>query len=74
MEGTMMTLIYYIYLSYYKDFIHLYICGRKCMYAEAKKAIYGTLEASPLFWEKLSKILEKNGLPNKKIWLVCNEK
>ena len=31
------------------------------MYAEAKKAIYGTLEASLLFWGKLSKILEEMG-------------
>ena len=29
------------------------------MYAEFKKAIYGTLEASLLFWAKLSKILAK---------------
>ena len=31
------------------------------MYAEAKKAVYGTLEASLLFWGKLSKILEEMG-------------
>ena len=31
------------------------------MYAEYKKAIYVTLEASLLFWEKHSKILEEMG-------------
>ena len=31
------------------------------MYAESKKAIYGTLEASLIFWAKLSKILEEMG-------------
>ena len=31
------------------------------MYAEAKKSIYGTLEASLLFWAKLSKSLEEMG-------------
>ena len=31
------------------------------MYAEAKKSIYGTLEASLLFCTKLSKILEEMG-------------
>ena len=29
------------------------------MYAEAKKAIYGTLKASLLFWAKLSKSSEE---------------
>ena len=47
--------------AYYKDFIYLDIRGRKCIYAEAKKAIYGTLEALLLFWMKLSKSLEKMG-------------
>ena len=31
------------------------------MYAESKKAIYGTLEALLPFWEKLSKSLEEMG-------------
>ena len=47
--------------EYYKDFIYIDKRGRKCMYAEAKKAIYGTLKASLLFWGKLSKILEEMG-------------
>ena len=44
---------------YYKDFIYLYIRGRKCIYAEAKKNIYGTLEALLIFWKKLTMSLDK---------------
>ena len=39
-------------------FIYLYSRGNKCMYVEANKAIYGTLEASLLFWKNLYKSLE----------------
>ena len=45
LEGAMVTLLKEINPEYYKDFIYTYKLGRKCMYAEAKKAIYGTLEA-----------------------------
>ena len=55
MEGDMVTLLEDIHLTYYKYFIYLYNRGRKCMYAEANKAIYSTLDASLLFWIKLSK-------------------
>ena len=51
----MFTLLEDIDPEYYKDFIFTDKRERKCMYAEAKKAIYGTLEASLLFWGKLSK-------------------
>ena len=44
------------------------------MYAEANKAIYGTLEASLLFWEKLSKSLEEMGYKkNEYYWCVMNK-
>ena len=44
------------------------------MYAEAKKAIYRTLEASLLFWAKLSKILEEMGYQrNEYEWCVMNK-
>ena len=59
LEGDMVTLLEEIDPQYYKGFIFTYISGRKCMYAEAKKAIYETLEASLLFWGKLSKSLEE---------------
>ena len=61
----MVTLLEEIDLEYYKDFIFTDKRGRKCMYAESKKAIYGTLEASILFWEKTFKKLRRNGLSEK---------
>ena len=43
------------------------------MYAEAKKSIYRTLEASLIFWAKLSKILEEIGYQrNEYNWCVMN--
>ena len=53
LEGDMVTLIEDIDPEYYKYFIFTDKCGRKCMHAEANKAIYGTLEASLLFLGKL---------------------
>ena len=61
LEGSMVKLLEYIYPGYYKYFIYIYKRGSKCMYAEVKKDIYGTLEAPLLFWGKLSKILEEMG-------------
>ena len=43
LEGAMVVLLEDINPEYYKDFIYTDKRGRKCMYAEAKKAIYGTL-------------------------------
>ena len=53
----MVTLLEEIDPEYYKDFIYTDKRGEKFMYAESKKYIYGTLEASLLFWVKLSKSL-----------------
>ena len=58
LEGDVVTLLEDIDPDYYKDFIFIYKRGSKCMYEEAKKSIYGTLESSLLFWGKLSKSLE----------------
>ena len=44
------------------------------MYAEAKKDIYGTLEASLLFWGKLSKILKEMGYQRKEYDLCAMNK
>ena len=51
-----------------------YSCGvRKCIYSVPKKAIYGTLEASLLFWEKLSKSLQEMEYQiNEYDWCVTN--
>ena len=59
LEGDMVILLEEIDLEYYKYFIYTEYYLRKCMYAESKKAIYGTLEVSLLFWGKLSKSLEE---------------
>ena len=61
LEGVMVTLLEQIDPEYYKDFIFTDKSRSKYMYAEAKKAIYGTLDSSLLFWAKLSKILEEMG-------------
>ena len=52
-EVAMVTLLEDTNPEYYIDFIYTDKHGRKCMYTESKKAIYGTLEASLIFWEKL---------------------
>ena len=57
----MVTLLEDIDPEYYKNVIFIDKRGRKCMYSEAKKAIYGTLEASLLFWAIFSKSLEEMG-------------
>ena len=51
----MVTILEEIDPEYYKDFIYTDKRGRKCMFAESKKDINGTLEASLLSLEKLSK-------------------
>ena len=58
MEGSMVALLEGIDMYYYRYSIYTDKRRRRCMYAESKKAIYGTLEASLLFWGELSKILE----------------
>ena len=70
----MVTLLEDIEPGYYKGFIYTYKRGRNFMYAEAKKAIYGTLEASLIFWGKLSKILEETEYHrNEYDWYVMNK-
>ena len=54
----MVTLLEEIDPEYYKYFIYTDKLGSKCMYAESKKDIYGTLEASLIFWGEFSKSLE----------------
>ena len=74
LKGAVVTLLEEIDPEYYKDFIFTDKRGRKCMYAEAKKTIYGTLEASLLFWGKLSKRLEEMGYQiNEYYWCVMNK-
>ena len=73
-EGDMVTLIEEIEPKYYKYLIFTDKRGRKCMYAESKKAIYGKLEALLLFWGKLSESLEEMGYQrNEYDWCVMNK-
>ena len=55
LEGAMVALLEDIDPEYYKDFIYTDKRGSKCMYAESKKAVYGTLESSLLFWGEIQK-------------------
>ena len=74
LEGAMFTLLEEIDPEYYKDFIFTDKRGKKCMHAEAKKAIYGTLDASLLFWGEISKSLEEMGYHiNEYDWCVMNK-
>ena len=69
----MVTLFEDIDPIYNTDSICIYL-RIKCMYAESKKAIYGTLEASLLFWTKRSKSLGKNGYQrNEYGWCVITK-
>ena len=73
MEGAMVTLLEEICPSYYKDFIYIY-SHKICIYEEFKKAVYVTLEASLLFWTKLSKSLEEMGYQrNEYDWCVMKK-
>ena len=57
LEGDMVTLLEETNPECYKYFTYTYKRGMKCLYADANKSIYGTLEASLLFWGELSKSL-----------------
>ena len=55
LEGVIFNLLEDIDPDYYKYFIYLDKRARKCMYAESKNSVYGTLEASLLFWGNFQK-------------------
>ena len=54
-EGDMVNLLKYIYPAYYKECVYIDIRGNKCMYEEAKKDIYDTIDVSLLFRKKSPK-------------------
>ena len=54
-EGDMVTLLEEIKPEYCKYFIYTDKHGMRGMYEESKKAIYGNLEASLMFWGNLKK-------------------
>ena len=74
LEGAMVTLLKEIEPEYCKYLIYTDKRGSKYIYAEAKKATYWSLEASLLFWGKLSKILEEMEYQiNEYDWYVTNK-
>lgn len=60
-EGAMAELLVKIDPELYNPCMVTTKRGRKIIYAKAEKAIYGTLKAALLFWEKLSGKLEEWG-------------
>ena len=56
-EGPMLDLLTKLDPSHYRKYIHTYPNGKRVLFAEIKKAMYGTLNASLLFWLKLSATL-----------------
>ena len=61
LKGAMVIILEETKPEYYKDCFYTDKRRRKCMYEESKKAIYGTIEASLLFWENFKK-LRRNGI------------
>jgi hypothetical protein len=53
-EGPMLELLVKLDPSHYRKYVHTYPNGKKVLIAEIRKAMYGTLNASLLFWQKLS--------------------
>jgi hypothetical protein len=60
-EGTMAELLAQIDPKLYRKYIVTSPSGKKVLYAETLKAVYGTLNASLLFWIKQSSSLAKLG-------------
>ena len=53
-EGPMLDLLIKLDPAHYTKYIHTYPNGKKVLISEIRKAMYGTLNASLLFWTKLS--------------------
>ena len=72
--GAMVTLLLEIDHELYKDYV-VVEKGEQVMYMELLKALYGTLRAARLFWQKLSKQLidEWGFIPNKYDDCVVNK-
>ncbi len=60
LEGKMVELLVMIDPELYRPYVHVEN-GKKVMYFDIRKALYGTMKAALLFWKKLSDKLEKWG-------------
>jgi hypothetical protein len=73
LEGTMAELLVKLDPKLYRKYIQIKK-GKPIMYVQLKKALYGTLQASLLFWKDLSGKLRKWGFEvNPYDWCVANK-
>jgi hypothetical protein len=73
LEGTMAELLVKLDPNLYRKYIQIKK-GKPVMYVQLKKALYGTLQASLLFWKDLSGKLRKWGFEvNPYDWCVANK-
>jgi hypothetical protein len=73
LEGTMAELLVKLDPKLYRKYIQIKK-GKPVMYVQLKKALYGTLQASLLFWKDLSGKLSKWGFKvNPYDWCVANK-
>jgi hypothetical protein len=73
LEGTMADLLVKLDPKLYRKHVQIKK-GKPIMYMQLKKALYGTLQASLLFWKDLSGNLKKWGLEiNPYDWYVANK-
>jgi Reverse transcriptase (RNA-dependent DNA polymerase) len=71
--GTMVDLLIKIDAEMYEPYV-TYEGKEKVMYVELLKALYGTMRAARLFWEKLrAKLLEEGYVPNPYDYCVVNK-
>lgn len=73
LEGEMAELMVKVDPKLYREYVQLE-GGKKVLYVELKKALYGTLRAALLFWRKLSEKLQEWGFElNPYDWCVANK-
>ena len=73
LEGKIVDLLVKIEPKLYRKYV-LIEKGKPVLYVKLKKALYGTLHAALLFWQKLSKQLEDWGFKiNPYDWCVANK-
>eukprot|EP00978_Attheya_sp_CCMP212_P031313 scaffold117901_cov29-Attheya_sp.AAC.1 len=74
LEGKMAEIMVRIDPTLYKQFV-IIENGRKVLYVELKKALYGTLRAALLFWRRLTEQLQIWGFEiNPYDWCVANKR
>jgi hypothetical protein len=73
LEGTMAKLLVKLDQKLYRKYIQI-VNGKKVLYVELKKALYGTMRAALLFWKLLtSKLVAMGFETNPYDWCVANK-